>query len=115
MILKCNQAFGVAVEWKTSETVVSQLVQTEGQDHMWSRHIKAERVTPPCPSSRKSASNAGPRRSKPGWYVGWHWSSPIGRSAWAENTWASGSTAGVARNYLSLVNTGLDVRLVLPE
>ena len=38
-----------------------------------------------------------------------------GRSAWAENTWASGSTAGVARNFLSLVNTGLDIRLVLPE
>ena len=55
------------------------------------------------------------KKKQPGWYLGWHWSSPVGRSAWAENTWASGSTAGVARNYLNLVNTGLDVRLVLPE
>ena len=55
------------------------------------------------------------KKEKPGWYVGWYWSSPMGRGAWAENTWASGSNAGLARNWLSQVVTGLDVRVVLPE
>ena len=112
--LEVQSSIGVAVEWKTSETIVSQLVQTDGQDHIVQAYQGRTRyVTLPIIAEIGIQRRA--KKKQPGWYVGWHWSSPIGRSAWAENTWASGSTAGVARNFLSLVNTGLDIRLVLPE
>ena len=55
------------------------------------------------------------RRDRLGWYIGWYWSSPLGNDAWVENTWASGSVSGRARDFIDLVVTGLDVRLVLPE
>ena len=32
--LEVQSSIGVGVEWKTSETIVTQLVQTEGQDHI---------------------------------------------------------------------------------
>ena len=112
--LEVQSSIGVAVEWKTSETIVSQLVQTDGQDHIVQAYQGRTRYVT-LPIIAEIGIQRWAKKKQPGWYLGWHWSSPIGRSAWAENTWASGSTAGVARNFLSLVNTGLDIRLVLPE
>ena len=109
-----QSSFGVAIEWKTSETVVSQLVQTEGQDHVVQAYQGRTRYAA-LPIVAEIGIQRRAKKKQAGWYLGWLWSSPVGRSAWAENTWASGSTAGVARNYLNMVNTGLDVRLVLPE
>ena len=112
--LEVQSSIGVGVEWKTSETIVSQLVQTEGQDHIVQAYQGRTRyVTMPVIAEIGIQRRA--TRKQPGWYLGWHWSSPIGRSAWAENTWSSGSTAGIARSFLNLVNTGVDIRLVLPE
>ena len=105
---------GVALEWKTSETIASMLVQTAEDDRVLQAYQgRARFVTVPVLAEigiQKAAKN-----DKPGWYVGWFWSSPLGRDAWAENTWVSNSVSGLARNYLNLVVTGLDVRLVLPE
>ena len=103
--LEVQSSLGLGVEWKTSETVVSQLVQTPGQDHIVQAYQGRTR-TSLCLSLPKSGFNDGPEAT--GWYVGWHWSSPLGRSAWAENTWASGSTARDWHAvYLNLVvNTG---------
>lgn len=112
--LEIQASAGLGLEWKTSETVVSELVQTSGADHIVQAYQgRTKYVTVPVLAEvglqRRAEGN------RPGWYVGWFWSSPIGRDAWAENTWTSGSTSGLARNWLNLVVTGLDVRLVLPE
>ena len=105
---------GLGVEWKTSETVVSQLVQGPGANRVVQAYQGRTRfITVPVMAEVGLQRRA--KEGKPGWYVGWFWSSPLGRDAWAENTWTSGSLSGLARNYLNLVVTGLDVRIVLPE
>ncbi|MDA0939883.1 MAG: hypothetical protein O2990_02665 [Bacteroidetes bacterium] len=112
--LEIQASGGLGLEWKTSETVVSQLVQTAGADHIVQAYQgRTSYVTVPILAEVGLQRRASGDR--PGWYVGWYWSSPLGRDAWAENTWTSGSTSGLARNWLNLVVTGLDVRLVLPE
>jgi len=112
--LEVQSSVGVGIEWKTSETIVSQLVQVEGQDHIVQAYQGRTRYVT-CPVVAEVGLQQRAKDDRLGWYVGWYWSSPLGRDAWAENTWASGSTAGTARNYLNLVSTGLDLRLVLPE
>ena len=80
--LEVQSSIGVGVEWKTSETIVSQLVQTEGQDHIVQAYQGRTRyVTMPVIGEIGIQRRA--TRKQPGWYLGWHWSSPIGRSAWA--------------------------------
>lgn len=112
--LEIQASGGVGLEWKTSETVVSQLVQSSGADHIVQAYQGRTRyVTVPVLAEVGLQKRA--QDDKPGWYVGWFWSSPLGRDAWAENTWTSGSTSGLARNWLNLVVTGIDLRLVLPE
>lgn len=112
--LEIQASGGLGLEWKTSETVVSQLVQTAESNRVVQAYQGRTRyVTLPV------LAEVGVQRramgDRPGWYVGWYWSSPLGRDAWAENTWTAGSTSGLARNWLNLVVTGLDVRIVLPE
>ncbi len=112
--LEIQASGGLGLEWKTSETVVSQLVQGPGADHVVQAYQGRTRFIS-VPVMAEVGIQRRAKGGRPGWYVGWFWSSPLGRDAWAENTWASGSISGLARNYLSLVVTGLDVRLVLPE
>ena len=112
--LEIQASAGLGLEWKTSETVVSQLVQSAGADHIVQAYQGRTRyVTVPVLAEVGLQKRA--KGEQPGWYVGWFWSSPLGRDAWAENTWTSGSTSGLARNWLNLVVTGIDLRLVLPE
>ena len=112
--LELQTCVGLGLEWKTSETVVSQLVQTAGADHIVQAYQGRTRyVTLPIMAEVGLQRRA--TKDQPGWYVGWYWSSPLGRDAWAENTWTSGSVSGLARNWLNLVVTGLDLRIVLPE
>ena len=112
--LELQTCVGLGLEWKTSETVVSQLVQTAGADHIVQAYQGRTRyVTLPVMAEVGLQRRA--TKDQPGWYVGWYWSSPLGRDAWAENTWTSGSVSGLARNWLNLVVTGLDLRIVLPE
>ena len=105
---------GVALEWKTSETIASMLVQTAEDDRVLQAYQgRARFVTVPVLAEigiQKAAEN-----EKPGWYVGWFWSSPMGRGTWAETTWTSGSVSALSRIWLPQVVTGLDLRLVLPE
>lgn len=112
--LEVQASVGVGVEWKTSETVVSQLVQTPGTDHIVQAYQGRTRYIS-VPVMAEVGLQRRAMGEQPGWYVGWFWSSPLGQDAWAENTWTSGSVSGLARNWLNLVVTGLDVRLVLPE
>lgn len=102
------------MEWKTSETVVSQLVQTDGADHVIQAYQGRTRFVT-VPVLAEVGLQKAAEKDRAGWYVGWFWSSPLGRDAWAENTWQSGSVSGLARNWLNLVVTGVDLRLVLPE
>ena len=112
--LEIQASGGLGVEWKTSETVVSQLSQDGGVDRVVQAYQGRTRfITVPIMAEVGLQKRA--KEGRPGWYAGWFWSSPLGRDAWAENTWASGSISGLARNYLNLVVTGLDLRLVLPE
>lgn len=112
--LELQASGGLGLEWKTSETVVSQLVQAEGADHIVQAYQGRTRYLT-LPVLAEIGLQRQAEKTRPGWYVGWYWSSPLGRDAWAENTWTSGSVSGLARNWLNLVVTGLDVRLVLPE
>ena len=102
------------MEWKTSETIASMLVQTAEDDRVLQAYQgRARFVTVPVLAEigiQKAAKN-----DKPGWYVGWFWSSPMGRGTWAETTWTSGSVSALSRMWLPQVVTGLDLRLVLPE
>ena len=112
--LEIQASGGLGVEWKTSETVVSQLSQDGGVDRVVQAYQGRTRfITVPIMAEVGLQKRA--KEGRPGWYAGWFWSSPLGRDAWAENTWASGSISGLARNYLNLVVTGVDLRLVLPE
>ena len=105
---------GVALEWKTSETIASMLIQTAEDDRVLQAYQgRARFVTVPVLAEigiQKAAEN-----EKPGWYVGWFWSSPMGRGTWAETTWTSGSLSALSRIWLPQVVTGLDLRVVLPE
>lgn len=112
--LELQASGGLGLEWKTSETVVSQLVQTGGADHILQAYQGRTRFVT-VPVLAEVGVQRAAKDDRPGWYVGWFWSSPLGRDAWAENTWQSGSVSGLARNWLNLVVTGMDVRLVLPE
>ena len=105
---------GVAVEWKISETIVSEFNQAAGADHVVQAYQGRTRYVV-VPVLAEIGIQRRAKKEKPGWYVGWYWSSPMGRGAWAENTWTSGSNSDFARNWLSQVVTGLDLRLVLPE
>lgn len=112
--LEIQASGGLGVEWKTSETVISQLVQGPGVERVVQAYQGRTRfITVPVMAEVGIQKRA--KDGQPGWYVGWFWSSPLGRDAWAENTWVSNSVSGLARNYLNLVVTGLDMRLVLPE
>ncbi len=112
--LELQASGGLGLEWKTSETVVSQLVQTEGADHVIQAYQGRTRFVT-VPVLAEVGLQKAAEKDRAGWYVGWFWSSPLGRDAWAENTWQSGSVSGLARNWLNLVVTGVDLRLVLPE
>ena len=105
---------GLGLEWKTSETIVSALIQGEEVDRVVQAYQGRTRFVT-VPVMAEVGLQQRSEKDQPGWYVGWFWSSPLGREAWAENAWTSGSNSGVARNWLPLVVTGLDVRLVLPE
>ena len=83
--LELQTCVGLGLEWKTSETVVSQLVQTAGADHIVQAYQGRTRyVTLPVMAEVGLQRRA--TKDQPGWYVGWYWSSPLGRDAWAENT-----------------------------
>jgi hypothetical protein len=112
--LELQASGGLGLEWKTSETVVSQLVQTDGADHVIQAYQGRTRFVT-VPVLAEVGLQKAAEKDRAGWYVGWFWSSPLGRDAWAENTWQSGSVSGLARNWLNLVVTGVDLRLVLPE
>ena len=110
----CRRAAAWRWKWKTSETIASMLVQTAEDDRVLQAYQgRARFVTVPVLAEigiQKAAEN-----DKPGWYVGWFWSSPMGRGTWAETTWTSGSVSALSRMWLPQVVTGLDLRLVLPE
>ena len=102
------------MEWKISETIVSEFNQAAGADHVVQAY-QGRTMYVVVPVLAEIGIQRRAKKEKPGWYVGWYWSSQMGRGAWAENTWTSGSNSDLARNWLSQVVTGLDLRLVLPE
>ena len=105
---------GMGLEWRTSENVVSMQVQTDGADHIVQSYLGRARFVS-VPVLAEFGVQRAASKGQAGWYVGGFWSSPVGRGAWAENTWQSGFVAEQARDWISLVVTGIDLRLVLPE
>lgn len=105
---------GVGLEWKTSETIVQELIPSGGTNRVVEAFQGRTRYLS-VPVIAELGLQRRARRDRLGWYIGWYWSSPLGNDAWVENTWASGSVSGRARDFIDLVVTGLDVRLVLPE
>ena len=93
--LEVQASVGVGVEWKTSETVVSQLVQTPGTDHIVQAY-QGERGTSLSLSWRSRTSASRQRRAARVVRGVVLVKSP-GQDAWAENTWTSGSVSGLAR------------------
>ena len=105
---------GVGLEWKTSETVVDELIPSGGTNRVVEAFQGRTRYLS-VPVMAELGLQRRAQKDRLGWYIGWYWSSPLGNDAWVENTWASGFVAGRARGFIDLVVTGLDVRLVLPE
>ena len=105
---------GLGLEWRTSETMVGGAIQDgamsrqvqaySGRSRFWSFPLMAEF------GFQKPADG-----DELGWYVGWHWSSPLGRTTWAESTWQLNSLGAGSRNWLHHTVAALEVRLILPE
>ena len=112
--LELQASGGLGLEWKTSETVVGDVFSTNGSNRIVEAYQGRTRYLS-VPVIVELGLQKRASKDKPGWYLGWYWSSSPGQNAWAESTWQQGSLFSSARNWLNQVVTGIDLRLVLPE
>lgn len=105
---------GLALEWRTSETSEVVSVFDEGGSRQLEAYSGRSRYLA-FPILAEFGFQRPAEEDRLGWYVGWHWSSPLGRTTWAETVWRDNSLGSKARNYLHHSVAALDVRIIFPE